>query len=441
MDAGRWNKLLTEQRCKLYSLSTPPLCRAMRLKWTLYVISAVLKCGVGVALVAITIILLVKYENTENEALVNETLQKIAIYSSCFINSVIFMCSGVVDLGVFLVTPLDWPKLDPELTNYPIFTSKAFGNIVDEFFESRFAGSHRAQVLFNRVIATVSTTLCVICAIPRSSWRSTECPMAYRIKDYIMTPFPEDEEPVLADICTHSTTTLLTESIFWVQLGGVLTCHLTLHLWNSSQFTLYLLLGWVRFLLGVIIFSLASRYFASLYRFLSHSNDAYDALSVDIKAQVIVFLYTMMINGIAGGTFAYAGGAYSMFVTWRRSQYWLVLDLGVISVVGIVLFATFFSNYWLRLAHKFFCNFSYFYPNAKENPAEFADFLCRTMSFRFRLNYQYWLTFIAALIALVQLCWGLSLLSEAKGRRLIMRVHSLLSSIPWGMGHCASPFD
>lgn len=205
-----------------------------------------------------------------------------------------------------------------------------------------------------------------------------------------------------------------------------------MHLWNSLSFTLYLLLAWLRFLLGVIVLSLAARYFTGLGSFLTKRNDAYNALSIDVKAQVKIFLNTLFINGMAGGTFAYVGGAYSMFVTWRRNQYWLALDVAVISGVVLVLLATFVSNYWLMLTHDFFCSFSYFYPTASEKTAEFARSMCQSMSFRFKMNYQYWLTFLAAMIAFVQLIVGLLILSERKAfvpREWVVARQLILDSI------------
>eukprot|EP01055_Gregarina_sp_Pseudo9_P004766 Gregarina_sp_Pseudo_9__4765@NODE_497_length_2707_cov_134_778486_g469_i0_p1_GENE_NODE_497_length_2707_cov_134_778486_g469_i0NODE_497_length_2707_cov_134_778486_g469_i0_p1_ORF_typecomplete_len479_score72_73Picorna_P3A/PF06363_11/0_66Picorna_P3A/PF06363_11/43Picorna_P3A/PF06363_11/2_1e03DUF2561/PF10812_8/3_6DUF2561/PF10812_8/15MHYT/PF03707_16/1_1e03MHYT/PF03707_16/1_3e04MHYT/PF03707_16/1_4e04MHYT/PF03707_16/4_2e03MHYT/PF03707_16/1_3e03MHYT/PF03707_16/0_15Ninjurin/PF04923_12/1_5Ninjurin/PF04923_12/1 len=421
----KWHRILVEDHCKLYSQRTPPLCRRMRFRWMLYLLSSCLKMSVGVGVLVVTLVALTHLgDKTEEDALGHETAHKIAIFSSAFANFAIFVFSAMTDLSVFLSAPQTWAKFDPTVKDLPVITTRGYGNIEPSFFASQFAERHRLHTYVNRAIATVSTTLCIICAIPKSSWRLEGCSMVYRIKDYIMTPFPEEEQtpipmansPALSTgaSCSGTTLTLSYTSLFWLQATGVLCCHLTMHLWHSYPFTIYMLLGWMRFLLGVVIFSLASRYFAGLGRFLSSKNEAYNALALDVKTQVVVFLYTLFSNGLAGGTFAYVGGAYSMLVTWRRNQFWLSLDVGVISVVGLVLLATFVSNYWLNLTHDFFCAFSYFYPEASAQSRDFAKSLCQSMSFRFRMNYQYWLTFISAMIAIGQLILGLFILSDHK---------------------------
>lgn len=184
----KWHKLLTDRGCKLYSLRTPPLCRRMRLKWFLYLISGLLKLSIGLGLLAVTLIAAIHLgDDAVMDALGHETAHKVAIYCSAFANFTILVIAAFTDLAVFFSAPRQWPRVDNNVQDIPVITSRAYGNIVPEFFESRFAERHRLQTQANRVIITVSTTLCIICAIPKSSWRLEGCSIVYSLKDYIMT--------------------------------------------------------------------------------------------------------------------------------------------------------------------------------------------------------------------------------------------------------------
>eukprot|EP01053_Blabericola_migrator_P005587 Blabericola_migrator_1__5586@NODE_2841_length_2295_cov_111_421005_g92_i4_p1_GENE_NODE_2841_length_2295_cov_111_421005_g92_i4NODE_2841_length_2295_cov_111_421005_g92_i4_p1_ORF_typecomplete_len420_score50_25Picorna_P3A/PF06363_11/1_2e04Picorna_P3A/PF06363_11/0_15Picorna_P3A/PF06363_11/7_3e02DoxX/PF07681_12/1_1e02DoxX/PF07681_12/1_1e03_NODE_2841_length_2295_cov_111_421005_g92_i46441903 len=400
----KWAKILRDQNCHLYSLYIPPLCRAMRARWIAYLVSGILKIIFGIAVLTAAILAIV-HPDTKNGEIGNE---KIAIFISAFTNYVIFTASAWCDISVFIATPSSWPRAEPFVNDYPVMTHGGIGNIVPEFYSSPFATRHQAATLVNRVIVTVRRMA------KSSTHTHTGCPMVYKLKNYIMDPYPDADFASVTDAakCTAQMTinSIMHELIFYLQAAGVYTCHITLHLWNSYPFTVYFILAWIRLLLGIVILSLASRYFTGIGKFLSNTNEAYNALSVDVKTQVSVFLYTMMVNGLAGGAFACLGGIYSMFVTWKRNQYWLTLDLLVMTVVGLVLCATFVSNYWLNITHDFFCNYRDFFPNAPLEAGNFMATLCQSMSFRFRLNYQYWLTFIAACVAGVQLIWGICII-------------------------------